>query len=266
MSDITPPEPVAKATFLGKLPLELRLVIYEQVFPATKARSLYIQRHVYAWNDQAGLPVSNNQTRTFLALLLTCKQMHNDLIDTLYKRHELALYTDRVSDLTAQSLVRHRLCRIEDYRNVLLRVHRLQFTVFVSGERSQDDSLLALLAYLKAVLGKREQPLESLTITMCAMGMQAQACKPTALVYAAQGFRGFGPTRFCFQNGFSGMGNEAAIEALSGRGEEKMTRPIPVLTEEETLKRLDRAWKKTMPGWYNPWKWYDAWLRRRLEV
>ena len=246
---------------LFRLPLELRLNIYEDILGCTKARPLYIQRHVWSWNSRVLLG-QNERTKRCHNLLVVCRQMYNDVIEVLYRRHELQLYT--TCEASQQTRITHqRICGIEDYASVLLRVRKLRLTLFLSSNPHEADALLALMGYLKTILAERESPLQVLNIEMCAM--DSKHCKSTAVLYAAQGFRSFGKTSFHFQCGFSGVGSESAMQALMQHANEK-EKGSEDLSKEEALEKLDKAWKRTLPSRWNPKVLSNSWLQTTFEV
>lgn len=217
---------------LFRLPPELRLTIYEYILPPTKARSLYLTRDVCTWSDP-------KPHRKFLKYLLVCRRMTDEALDILYSRHELLLYTSHWALQT-------RVGGLQDYTDVLQRAHRVRLTLFVSGGLEQDNVLVALLSWLKAVLAEREKPLKLLTLEFCAIGWKLE-CQPTAVLYSAQGFRSLGPTKFRFQCGFSGVGSESAMEALMQHANDKIRTPSKPVSKEEAFEKYLNAWKKSRP-------------------
>ncbi|CAK1354127.1 unnamed protein product [Cercospora beticola] len=160
---------------------------------------------------------------------------------------------------------RKQICKIEEYEEVLKWVHKLRIVLFVPQEARDERILLALMAYVKAVLAEREVPLESFTLEMCAFG--GRSCKPSAVLYAAQGFRSIKNVKFEFQSGFSGVGSESAKEVLVQDTKEKEEKSMGTdMSKEKALNELERAWSKTQPGWYNPRLISNRWLGTTLEV
>ncbi|PPJ54236.1 hypothetical protein CBER1_05131 [Cercospora berteroae] len=192
--------------------------------------------------------------------------MRNEALEILYKRHELQFYTTPSASLLAQDNTRKQICKIEEYEEVLRWVHKLRIVLFVPQEPRDERILLALMAYVKAVLAEREVPLERFTLEMCAFG--GSSCKPSAVLYAAQGFRTIENVKFEFQSGFSGAGSESAKELLvqqtAQKTEEKSTDVD--MSKEKALYGLEQAWSKAQPAWYNPRLISNCWLGTNLEV
>ncbi|KAM3415810.1 hypothetical protein BST61_g9319 [Cercospora zeina] len=247
-------------SLIFRLPPELRLEIYKDVLGATLARPLYIQRHVWSWTQRC---LKQTKSRNCHRLLVLCHRMRLEVLEILYKRHELQFYTATASSLLHQDKFRKRICKLEDYDKVLQRVHRLRIVLFVPREPCEERALLALMAYLKAVLAERQEPLEKFTLEMCAI--DAKSCKPTAVLYAAQGFGSIANTRFEFQSGFSGVGSENAKEVLVQYAEKDTSKGLKT-PKEKALSELERAWSETQPGWYNPKLISNRWLGTTLEV
>lgn len=219
--------------FFSRLPLEIRLMIYEYVLGPTKPHSLYLSHDVWTWN-------AVKSKRTFLNVFLVCGQMYRETVDILYARHELSLYGTHWPLQT-------RLGALKDYTRTILRAQRIRLTLFVTGELAKDNVLVALMGWLKAVLAERTRPLKMLTLEFCAV-YPTLTCQPTALLYAAQGFRSLGPTKFMFQCGFSGVGSERAMEALMQHANEKIREPLgKSMSAEEAYEWYWVAWKKSQP-------------------
>ncbi|KAF2212364.1 hypothetical protein CERZMDRAFT_97640 [Cercospora zeae-maydis SCOH1-5] len=244
-----------------RLPPELRLEIYEDVLGATRARPLYFQRHVWSWTQHC---LKQTKSRNCHRLLVTCHRMKLEVLEILYKRHELQFYTATTTSLLHQEKVRKRICKLEEYEEVLQRVRRVRIVLFIPREPCEERTLLALIAYLKVVLAERHEPLEKFTLEMCAI--DATSCKPTAILYAAQGFRSIVNTQFEFQSGFSGVGSESAKEVLVQSEAKKDTSRGLDMPKEKALQELEQAWSKTQPGWYNPRLLSNSWLGTTLEV
>lgn len=224
----------SSSLFFSRLPVEIRLMVYEYVLGPTKPHSLYLAHDVWTWN-------AVKVRRRFLNIFLVCGQMYRETVDILYARHELSLYGTHWPLQT-------RLGALRDYTRAFLSAHRIRLTLFVTGELAKDNVLVALMGWLKAILAERTMPLKLLTLEFCAVHPTLR-CQPTALLYAAQGFRSLGPTMFVFQCGFSGVGSERAMEALMQHANEKIRAPSgKPISAEEAYKRYSVAWNKSQPA------------------
>ncbi|KAF2173098.1 hypothetical protein M409DRAFT_17046 [Zasmidium cellare ATCC 36951] len=246
------PQPTSQLFTL--LPPELRLRIYSYILPPTKPRALYLTRDV--WTRKEPRPC-----RTFLGIFLVCRRMYDETVDFLYARHELLLGS-------AHPPLQNRVGALEEYTRVFQRAQRIRLTLFVTGELAQDNVLIALMGWLKAVLTERERPMKLLTLEFCAIRPTLD-CRPTALLYAAQGFRSLGPTKFVFQCGFRGVGSESAMEALMQHANEKMRVPVRTpVSAEEALERFLVVWRRSQPAGYVTFSksLSNRWLKTTFEV
>lgn len=230
---------------LLRLPSELRIAMYEYILDHIKTQPLYIARDVWTWKKPCTARSQHSRGWRFLNLLLSCRRIHNEAADTLYRKHGLCLIVDCTQDLSSQCLVRRRICPIEGYANVLKRVHSIRLKLFLTGELCQANVIVALLSWIKAVFAERHTPLERMTVEFCATCWKLE-CRPTAVIYTAQGLRDLAPARFEFQCGFSGMETEDAVIALAEHANKKRRIPIQPLSSEEALERLLQAWSKTV--------------------
>ncbi|KAK4507098.1 hypothetical protein PRZ48_000832 [Zasmidium cellare] len=214
---------------------ELRLTIYELSINPTKSRGLYLSRDVWTRKDR------EKPWRRFMKLFFVCRRMYDETVDILYKRHELLLFS-------AHPPLQNRVGCLTTFAHVFQRAQRIRLTLFVTGDLAQDNVLIALMGWLKAVLAERERPLKSLTLEFCAISPTLD-CKPTSLLYAAQAFRDVGPTKFVFQCGFSGVGSESAMEALMQHANEKIRKSSrPPVSSEEAFAKYLVAWKRIQPA------------------
>jgi hypothetical protein len=255
------PLPIFKVTFnhhainrqsscrLFRLPIELRLQIYNYLLTNVKPRPLHVGR--YVWSSHNAQPRAG--TLDYRNLLVSCGRAYEEMSDLIYSQHELTVYLDRVWDsglARPTKLVGDQLGEVEKFGNLFRRLHRLNVTIFVTGEEAKDKVVIALLTWLKTVLVARERPLRMLTLWLCATGWKFER-RPVAVLYAAQALGRIAPTTFHLHCGFQGPECAAIVsdEAIKRLPEGRCAEAQPGTTEDEALRRFVGAWSQSLPEW-----------------